>query len=988
MSQIPAKQFIHMPLNTLWQPTLKSWLLASMLVLLVSPAYGQISGTVFRDFNGNGTKESAEPLVAGVEVKAYDTAGTQCGTTQTTTNASAPNYSISGCTGAVRVEFSIPAGACFVDNGKDYAALGGGTYGSSVQFLANTSAATRTANFAIYYPEEYGGTASFEPKLYNVIQRAGDPIPSPAAPVGDNTYTANQSSVVSTNYLADGYNFTPSENWYAVTDAQRQIGVTTLALARQTGTLWGISYSKPASRLFVSAFLRRHAGMGPGGPGAIYMINPTTPDLSGNLLFASLDDLGFPTHAASGAFQIRNNPTRNLIAQPNYTPSTDAFAYDQVAKTSLGDLDISEDGQYLFTVNLYDQKIYRIDLQNATSPIVPTAAQVSSYTIPDPCSGIANAGDYRPFALKAHRGKLYVGIVCSGQTTADPAPPDWRNTGMRLFITAYDLGSTNTPVSPTTVYSQGVTYRDADEIQASGDPPSGFGSARWKPWTTDFTKSDQHPLFTDIEFDNSGNIIMGLTDRNGYQTGGGNNNLVGAAPFTKAYANGDVIKLVKNATCNLTPATGIYYQNDFYQDQSRWGIPYSNGANPYTHAEITLGGVAVHHAGDRDEVIATALNPVIWTSNGYVAFNNATGQQVRANELWYDICDPNTQACFHKAGGIGDLEVMSLPSPLEIGNRVWLDTDNDGIQDAGEAGISGVQVQLIKSGTTISTATTDTNGNYYFSSATGTDTASTKYGLTQLVPDMAYTVRFPTTATVAGTTYNLTTAAAGSNRLIDSNAPASGDVTILATDIPVSGANNHSFDVGYSAAACSLSVSAFAGACVSATNTYNVTGQFTFSNAPTSGTLSATIGGSSSTPITMIGTTTSPQSYTITGLTADGASHTVSASFSASPTCSGTVNYTAPNSCTVVGQPDLQLTKTSSATSVNSGQTFSYTITLRNNGTLAATGVQVRDLLPASLSYVSSTASQGSYDNVTGIWTVGTVAVGASLTLTINVTVN
>ena len=100
------------------------------------------------------------------------------------------------------------------------------------------------------------------------------------------------------------------------------------------------------------------------------------------------------------------------------------------------------------------------------------------------------------------------------------------------------------------------------------------------------------------------------------------------------------------------------------------------------------------------------------------------------------------------------------------------------------------------------------------------------------------------------------------------------------------------------------------------------------------------------------------------------------------------MNYTAPNSCTVTGQPDLQLTKTASTTTVISGQTFSYTLTLTNNGTLAATGVQVRDLLPASLTYVSSTASQGSYNNTTGIWTVGTVAVGASLTLTINVTVN
>jgi len=44
--------------------------------------------------------------------------------------------------------------------------------------------------------------------------------------------------------------------------------------------------------------------------------------------------------------------------------------------------------------------------------------------------------------------------------------------------------------------------------------------------------------------------------------------------------------------------------------------------------------------------------------------------------------------------------------------------------------------------------------------------------------------------------------------------------------------------------------------------------------------------------------------------------------------------------------------------------------------------------LPAAVTYVSSSASQGSYNNATGLWTVGTVAVGTPLTLTITVTVN
>ena len=55
-----------------------------------------------------------------------------------------------------------------------------------------------------------------------------------------------------------------------------------------------------------------------------------------------------------------------------------------------------------------------------------------------------------------------------------------------------------------------------------------------------------------------------------------------------------------------------------------------------------------------------------------------------------------------------------------LGDRVWLDTNANGIQDAGEAGIAGVAVQLKNTvGTVLQTTTTDVNGNYLFDLATG-----------------------------------------------------------------------------------------------------------------------------------------------------------------------------------------------------------------------------------------------------------------------------
>ncbi len=34
--------------------------------------------------------------------------------------------------------------------------------------------------------------------------------------------------------------------------------------------------------------------------------------------------------------------------------------------------------------------------------------------------------------------------------------------------------------------------------------------------------------------------------------------------------------------------------------------------------------------------------------------------------------------------GLGDLELLTDPAPVEIGNRVWLDSDRDGIPDAND----------------------------------------------------------------------------------------------------------------------------------------------------------------------------------------------------------------------------------------------------------------------------------------------------------------
>ncbi|WP_405748197.1 hypothetical protein OG422_31530 (plasmid) [Streptomyces sp. NBC_01525] len=85
----------------------------------------------------------------------------------------------------------------------------------------------------------------------------------------------------------------------------------------------------------------------------------------------------------------------------------------------------------------------------------------------------------------------------------------------------------------------------------------------------------------------------------------------------------------------------------------------------------------------------------------------------------------------------------------------------------------------------------------------------------------------------------------------------------------------------------------------------------------------------------------------------------------------------------VLPAADLSVTKSADTTTVTVGQTVTYRVTVRNAGPNTATGVAVTDPLPAGLTFVSATPSAGSYNPVTGQWSVGTLAVGASATLTL-----
>jgi uncharacterized repeat protein (TIGR01451 family) len=114
-----------------------------------------------------------------------------------------------------------------------------------------------------------------------------------------------------------------------------------------------------------------------------------------------------------------------------------------------------------------------------------------------------------------------------------------------------------------------------------------------------------------------------------------------------------------------------------------------------------------------------------------------------------------------------------------------------------------------------------------------------------------------------------------------------------------------------------------------------------------------------------------------------GSTITNTATLTASTPADPTPGDNADSASLAVGQPDLSITKTTSASQVRSGDRVTFTIVVTNSGAADATSVTVTDLLPAGLTYVSSDPSQGTYDSGTGIWTVGTLPAAGSVTLEI-----
>jgi SdrD B-like domain len=442
----------------------------ALLQLVLCPVLlAQIGGYVYRDFNANGLRDSSSTFyevgVANVNVSVFDSTNILIGTATTSgAMANLGNYFVNIASGKqVRVEFSnYPNG--------DFEGDPGLNNNSNSQFA--TSGLGQIVNFRINYPEHFS-----------------QPNPSIVMPIITNGGLGSGIGNAISGLKKFRYN--DGSNW------QNAVGGTSLTSYNNLGNTWGIAYNRRNNALYVSTFLKRHAAVkdhnsdGYGDLGAIYQTDTlgTMPTLLLDLHDFGIDvgQSGMPLEAD----RLLHTPTDLNI---------DPLVFDFIGKVGIGGIDLSEDGNTLYAINLYEKTLCVFN-------IVGTPTLVGEYPLPNPCNN--SQGNLRPFSVKSYRGEVYVGIVCDASISQNLAD---------LTASVYKFDGTG---FGSQLFSTLVLNFDRD---CALDNTSACVSNTWSCWqnayfsqgastVADVYTNTHQPILSDLEFDVNGDLILGFADR-------------------------------------------------------------------------------------------------------------------------------------------------------------------------------------------------------------------------------------------------------------------------------------------------------------------------------------------------------------------------------------------------------------------------------------------------------------------------------------------
>lgn len=654
---------------------------------LESRAMPTVTGTVFVDLNMNGAQDPEDNGVAGVMVTATDDKGA----TESVKTDDSGSYELTTGADNLRIEFSnLPQGTA---PGRV-----AGTSGPMVRFLNGDSDRT-SVDLALSAPMLV--TTQF------YYDRALD---------GNNI---DQPAVLAVDYGNE--NPTPI----------------TLANFSDVGSVWGVASQSSSNSIYVSSFVKRHAGLGPNASGegtttgGIYRIDRSTDPATVSLLI----DL----NASGSGYATGGDPHPSQAEFDDGDWYHDAATVPLVGKRGLGGMAMSQDGRTLYVVNLNTKELIEIPLNPDGSRDTSRSLRHTPVPLGNPAgSGISNfqASDLRPFAVAVKGNTVFVGETYTAETGIQSAKD------LRAIVYAYDpsqgafrsfnqsaatFAKSGTP-APVLIaslnYSRGIA--DDPDPSVTGDEVS----ADWMRWTSKFDTSKggegfpvhPQPWLTSIAFDGNA-MILGLRDRFGDQSGFETGNTdSGSDDSFSAIAVGDILRASPSNTggwqLESGGSSGGVATVGAQDGRGPGGGEFYSGDNAGDFPQKVVMGAVAQFPG-LQTVAATGIDPVNSFGGGiYTFFNSNTnstglsnaGTAATKTELYVS----DSQDTFGSANGLGGLAVIAADGTVQVGDRLFIDMNKNGQQNAGEPGLSGVVVKLFQNGTQVDSATTAADGIYLF----------------------------------------------------------------------------------------------------------------------------------------------------------------------------------------------------------------------------------------------------------------------------------
>ena len=790
-------------------------------------------------------------------------------------------------------------------------------------------------------------------------------------------------------------------------------------IANGLGATYGLAYDDGSvsgiPRLFVAAYLKRGVSLSFAGLGAIWEYRFAMFGTGTWSLAAIVPDVGS---------DMRRTPD-----------STDTGMIEQVGKVGLGDLEVSPDGRTLSAMNLHTRRIARYSISTRTLVALPDLTITFDVISGDP----AVQADLRPFALDfspisdptgTRRPVMVVGVIDSAERSSDTlgVTPAW------ISPIAYVMAYTENIATGDGVWSLSL----AQSLRFGGFPHREDGTTffpiprnpaqtgTWNPWMPIAVARTSYihtqgvrfptPLVTDIAYTQDGQtLFVGLRDRTGDQLFGKE----GPVHEESVTAQGDVLTykwVGGNWTLQANTPTDAWTVNGWnvgdYFDDNTHIYP---GKVP-AHNDNLMGAVGISLSGTgpntlREQVMATSLMGA--STNGVRVYNATGGGIVAQNTI-----TSAANAGGGKSASLGDVEYLCTYAL--VGGRVWQDNGvQNGVQDAGEPGFPGIDLDVFAQGgdansPALATLTTDASGNYLFAVPPNTPVNIRIAARSRTVMvKQSWRITDPNQGTNDATDSDMSAVDGYIEMLGQNDGTGGGGVTGMAVPMLPNRGNQRDLDIGLTQAAPigqigdrvwddtnhngiqDVGEPGHPGYAVSLIpdpksvilglppgygmdSTTDANGTYRFIHLP-SGRYAVRFAA----PAAPFLATLRDAGTSDAGDSDADASTNHTSPFVAVESVPGNGN-TSVDMGLFGGVPDVWVSKSGPAQTLV-GSTFAYTLDFGNIGTRAADGVHLRDTLPAGLTYVSASPTPRSVVGQVVTWDLNTLAIGQTGRVTLTV---